>query len=146
MTSGVRARLEEVVKDPETADLLREIVLARAEPDCIGMSSIGGCLSIVGPRDERGMYLRLGPGDDRVLAPVGPGMVIPVDIQSYRVLSMGEEVTLEPAACTIAVDGERQLEVFPDQEVRVRLTNNGPRVVDVQKCLCEAGRNAVLSL
>ncbi len=125
---------------------LREIVLARAEPDCIGMSSIGGCLSIVGPRDERGMYLRLGPGDDRVLAPVGPGMVIPVDIQSYRVLSMGEEVTLEPAACTIAVDGERQLEVFPDQEVRVRLTNNGPRVVDVQKCLCEAGRNAVLSL
>ena len=125
---------------------LREIVLARAEPDCIGMSSIGGCLHALGPRDAQGMYMRLGPGNTSVLAPVGPGLVIPVDIQSHRLLSLGEEVVLEPAACTIAVDGERQIEVFSDQRVSVRLTNHGPRVVDVQQCMREASRCGVLSI
>ena len=125
---------------------LREIVLARAEPDRIGMSSIGGCLHIVGPQDSQGMYLRLGQGNISVLAPVGPGLIIPVDIQSHRLLSLGEEVVLEPAACTIAVDGERQIEVFPEQKVSVRLTNRGPRVVDVGQCIQEASQRGVLRI
>lgn len=123
---------------------IREIVLARAEPDCIGMSSIGGFLHPIGPRDPQGMYVRLGDGDTTVLAPVGPGLINEVDIANYRMLSVGEEVALEPAACTVALDGERQIEVYPDQDVRVRLTNHGPRVVDVRKCLQEAGRLGML--
>ena len=130
---------------------LREIVLARAEPDCIGMSSIGGCLHALGPRDAQGMYVRLGQGNRRreqaalrVLAPVGPGLIIPVDIQGHHLLSLGEEVVLEPTACTIAVDGERQIEVFSEQQVSVRLTSHGPRVVDVQQCMREASRRGVL--
>ena len=132
---------------------LREIVIARAEPNSIGMSSIGGCLHALGPRDAQGMYVRLGQGNRRreqaalrVLAPVGPGLVIPVDIQSHRLLSLGEEVLLEPAACTIAVDGERQIEVLPEQKVSVRLTNHGPRVVDVQQCMREASQRGVLKM
>jgi len=123
---------------------LREIVLARAEPDNLGMSSIGGVLEVIGPLDPRGMYLHLGKGDTRVLAPVAPGCVIPVDIQDRRVLAIGDEVSLERAACTIAVDGERQIEVFEEQEVRVRLTAEGPRVVDVRLCIQEASRCGVL--
>jgi len=123
---------------------LREIVLARAEPNCIGMSSIGGCLHALGPRDAQGMYIRLGQGNTSVLAPVGPGLIIPVGIQSHQLLSLGEEVMLEPAACTIAVDGERQIEVFSEQQVSVRLTNHGPRVVDVQQCIREASQRGVL--
>jgi len=123
---------------------LREIVLARAEPNCIGMSSIGGCLHALGPRDAQGMYIRLGQGNTSVLAPVGPGLIIPVGIQSHQLLSLGEEVMLEPAACTIAVDGERQIEVFSEQKVSVRLTNHGPRVVDVQQCIREASQRGVL--
>lgn len=124
---------------------IREMVLARVEPDCIGMSSIGGLLHPIGPRDPQGMYIRLGGGNARVLAPVGPGLINEVGIDNYHMLSLGEEVVLEPAACTIALDGERQIEVYPDQEVRVRLTNHGPRVVDVQKCLQEAGRLGMLT-
>lgn len=123
---------------------LREIVLARAEPSSIGMSSIGGCLHALGPRDAQGMYVRLGQGNTSVLAPVGPGLIIPVGIQNHRLLSLGEEVVLEPAACTIAVDGERQIEVFSEQQVSVRLTNRGPRVVDVQQCMREASQCGVL--
>lgn len=126
--------------DPER---IREMVLARAEPHQLGMSSIGGILHPIGPRDPEGMYLRLGNGGTRVLAPVSPGLVIPVAVQSHRLLSRGEEVVLEPAACTIAVDGERQLEVYAQQRVTVRLVD-GPRVVEVERCLREAARRGVL--
>jgi predicted polyphosphate/ATP-dependent NAD kinase len=119
---------------------IREIVLARAEPDCIGMSCIGGLLHPLGSRDIRGMYVRLGDGETSVLAPVGPGLISRVGIQEYYLLSLEDEVTLQPAACTIAVDGERQLEVFPRQKISVRLTHRGPRVVDVRRCLHEASR------
>jgi len=123
---------------------IREIVLSRAEPDCIGMSSIGGLLNPIGPRDPQGMYLRLGKGNTSVLAPVGPGLIKKVETREYRLLSPGEEVILEPAACTIAVDGERQIEVYADQKVSVRLTHHGPCVVDVQRCMHEASRCGVL--
>jgi predicted polyphosphate/ATP-dependent NAD kinase len=123
---------------------IREIVLSRAEPDCIGMSSIGGLLNPIGPRDPQGMYLRLGKGNTSVLAPVGPGLIRKVELQGYRLLAPGQEVILEPAACTIAVDGERQIEVYADQKVSVRLTHRGPCVVDVQRCMHEAGRCGIL--
>jgi predicted polyphosphate/ATP-dependent NAD kinase len=122
---------------------IREIVLSRAEPDCIGMSSIGGLLNPIGPRDPQGMYLRLGKGNTSVLAPVGPGLIRKVETREYRLLSPGEEVILEPAACTIAVDGERQIEVYADQKVSVRLTHRGPCVVDVQRCMHAASRCGV---
>jgi predicted polyphosphate/ATP-dependent NAD kinase len=122
---------------------IREIVLARAEPDCIGMSCIGGFLHPLGPQDPKGMYVRLGGGNTSVLAPVGPGLISKVETREYRLLSLEDEVALEPAACTIAVDGERQLEVFPHQKISVRLTKRGPRVVDVHRCLHEASRCGV---
>jgi predicted polyphosphate/ATP-dependent NAD kinase len=124
---------------------IREIVLARAEPDNLGMSSIGGILQVIGPLDPQGMYIRMGKGSTRVLAPVGPGLIIPVDIQCHRLLSLGEEAALERAACTIAVDGERQLEVFPEQQVTVRLTHGGPRVVDVRQCIRDASQRGILT-
>jgi len=123
---------------------IREIVLARAEPYNLGMSSIGGFLHPIGPCDPAGMYLRLGDGGTRVLAPVSPGLVIPVAVRSHRLLAIGDEVVLEPAACTVAVDGERQIEVYPEQRVTVRLAADGPRVVDVQKCLCQAAERGLL--
>ena len=89
------------------------------------------------------MYVRLGDGETSVLAPVGPGLISRVGIQEYRLLSLEDEAALQPAACTIAVDGERQLEVFPHQKINVRLTQNGPRVVDVRRCLHEASRCGV---
>ena len=90
------------------------------------------------------MYLRLGEGKTSVLAPVGPGLIRRVAVEERRLLSLGEEVELIPAAFTIAVDGERQTEISPEQRVSVRLTRNGPCVVDVKDCLLQAGRMGVL--
>jgi len=108
------------------------------------MSSIGGLLNPIGPRDPKGMHVRLGGGNTSVLAPVGPGLIRKVATREFRLLSAGDEVALEPAACTIAVDGERQIEIFAEQNVIVRLTHNGPCVVDVKRCMQEASRSGVL--
>jgi predicted polyphosphate/ATP-dependent NAD kinase len=120
------------------ASRIQEIVLARAEPGCIGLSSLGGCFQTVDARDNQGMYLAIGPGGSPVLAPLGPGLVTHIDVQDHRLLALGEEVTLNSDTGTIALDGERQIEVYGRPEISVRLTNNGPRVVDICQCMREA--------
>ncbi len=117
---------------------IREIVLTSAQPGSIGMSAVGSCLHPFDFRDAIGMHLQLGEGGSRVLAPIAPGLIVPVGVRNYRLLSLGEEVALDSAPCTIALDGERSIEVGRDHGLAVRLTNDGPRVVDIGKCMAEA--------
>jgi len=124
---------------------LQEIVLARAQPGSIGISSIGSCVHPIGPQDDQGLYLRVGDGTMQVLAPVAPGLIAQIGIQESRLLSLGDEVQLTSQSGTLALDGERHIEVFPEQQIRVRLTRHGPRIVDVQACLTEGVRNGVFA-
>ena len=119
---------------------IQEIVLARAEPGTIGLSSIGSCFQRLGARDPLGMYLQLGSGGRQVLAPMAPGIVSRVPIRQHRVLNLDEQVTLADA-CTIALDGERHIEVYGRPEITVRLTANGPRVIDLYECMEEGVRH-----
>ena len=114
---------------------IREIVLARAEPGSIGMSAIGSQVQPIGAHDDLGMYIRLGSPGTRVLAPVAPGLVTQVCIADHRLLSIGDEVTLEALPSTVALDGERTLKGFTGHPMRVRLTNDGPRIVDIDACM-----------
>ncbi len=81
------------------------------------------------------MHLRIGPDGTRVMAPVAPGLVTEVGIRDCEILSIGDEVVLEAVPSTIALDGERSLKGFPDQPMRVRLTRNGPRIVNIEACI-----------
>jgi predicted polyphosphate/ATP-dependent NAD kinase len=122
---------------------LQEIVLARAEPGSIGMSSIGSCFQAVSAHDDHGMYLSLGLGGTQVLAPMGPGLVTRVSIREHHLLPIGNEIILNRNASTIAVDGERQIEIYSKHKIAVRLTRQGPRVVDISRCMAEATRRGV---
>ena len=112
-----------------------EIVLARAEPHSIGLSAIGGCLSPVGVREPFGLHIQLGPGTLRAVAPIAPGLVRSVDIASYRRLSLGESVPVGQRVCTLALDGERHVEVAQGHDISIKLTGLGPRLVDVHRVL-----------
>jgi hypothetical protein len=125
---------------------VQEIVLARAEPGCIGLSSLGSCFQTLDARAQQGMYLALGPGGTQVLAPLGPGLVTWIAVRDHRLVSLGEEVTLNSDAGTIALDGERQIEVYGRPVISVRLTNNGPRVVDICQCIQEGSRRGAFRL
>jgi len=122
---------------------IREVVLARAEPGSIGISSIGTCFQPLDSRDERGLYLALGPGGTRVLVPFAPGLVARVAVREFKLLSKDESVALDGKAATVALDGERQIEIFDEKTIAVKLTNNGPRVVDIPRCMDIAARSGV---
>jgi hypothetical protein len=122
---------------------IQEIVLARAEPGSIGLSAVGSCLQALSAREGHGMYLAIGPGGTQVLAPMGPGLVTRIPIREHRLIPVGSEVKLSSDPCTIALDGERYIEVYGTRAITVRLTNEGPRVVDIAHCLDEATRRGV---
>ena len=106
-----------------------EVFLSRAEPASIGLSSIGARLQPVSLTDEGGLYYslrrlndagpddaqsNLGPESGAVLAPIAPGVIPLVPINSWRRLAVDERVAVARRHCTIALDGERAFSVTPE--------------------------------
>ncbi|MFN8521743.1 MAG: NAD(+)/NADH kinase [Chloroflexota bacterium] len=114
---------------------LVEAVLTRAQADAVGLASVGGCVHAVAACEPGGLYLRFGPGGRRVLATLAPGLVVPISVQCWQKIANEEPVRLEPGDFTVALDGERELEVSRAQHVTVQIRPDGPRVVDVDAAL-----------
>jgi predicted polyphosphate/ATP-dependent NAD kinase len=129
---------------------LYEVFLTRAEPTSIGLSSIGAQLRPVTMTDDVGLYYRPGNGENAgggmsVLAPVAPGIIRRVPIEDWRLLPIGERVRVDHKPCTIALDGEREFSVLPDQKVEVAVNSGGPRVVVLEAALREAAIQQVFA-
>jgi predicted polyphosphate/ATP-dependent NAD kinase len=112
---------------------VRALVLSRAEPWAVGLSSIGGRLRPVAADEPAGLHLELGEGGRAVTAVIAPGLVRRVLVRECRVLVLGESVTLDVAGGMVALDGERELPAHGEASVRV--TSRGPRLVDVRRVL-----------
>ena len=115
---------------------LHELFLTRSEPISIGLSAIGARLRQVSPQDELGLYIRLGKGPTVVSAPVAPGIVQGIEIAEWKTIKTGEagvRVMLRPS--TIALDGERSFSLNSESDIEVRLSLDGPRVVEPDKAL-----------
>jgi len=112
---------------------LRTLVLARAEPAAVGMSAIGGLLHPVPGDADAGLNVEVGDGPE-VLAPIAPGVYLPVPIRSVDQLDLGQAVeVIGPGV--IALDGERERRLGPGQRARLRVRRDGPRVIDVPTVL-----------
>ena len=118
---------------------LHSMFLTRAEPASIGLSSIGARLQQISIDEPLGLYLRFAGEPDetatRVTAPIGPGLVSSVDVMSWRVLQPGDSMPVDLHPGTVALDGEREVELLPGGVVSVRLEAHGPLVVDVEKTM-----------
>ena len=118
---------------------LHAMFLTRAEPASIGLSSIGSRIMPIPIDEEYGLYIRLdgepGPNATTVRAPIAPGMISDVKILDWRKLSPGEKIEIDLQPGTIALDGEREVELLPDQKVYASLSMDGPWVVDVPKAM-----------
>ena len=124
-------------------DTVHELYLARAEPASIGLSAIGAQLMPVGVNDGKGLRIRLGVGGERVVAPVAPGMVIPVNIARWSEMRIGDSAPIELRPCTVALDGERAFSLMLNQRAHVALSDSGPRVVSIDAALRAAALNGV---
>jgi ATP-NAD kinase N-terminal domain len=114
---------------------LQEIFLAWAKPGNIGFSSIGGHLSDPACVNGKGVHILIGPGPQRVKAPIAPGLIRWVPIQSHRLFEPGEEIPISRTPAVIALDGERERLEGKDSRITVRLNPEGPWVVDISQAL-----------
>lgn len=117
---------------------LEQIIVTRGEPDTIGISSIAGNLEPIDIKEERGLYINVGPGKITVSAPIAPGLFRPVPIKDYHVITLLEKVPVIDGPCIIALDGEREVEVGEGDRYYIQLKADGPRVVDTRRALREA--------
>ncbi len=114
-----------------------EVVLSRVGAATIGLSALGGALLNGTPRaaEQPGMYILLGSGGPQVLAALAPGLIEWVAVTDYQRLAINDVVRFQPGAGTVALDGEREIELSSTSVVEVRLCANGPFVVDVPAAL-----------
>lgn len=129
---------------PET---LREVYCAFAEPHAIGLSSIAGLLHPAARTDPHGVAVRLAAPElapRSVLAPIAPGVIVPIGIRDVGPLWPGETRTVAVERGTVAVDGEREIEFGPRTPVTVTLAADGPRVLDVRNVLAAAAERRLL--
>lgn len=126
---------------------LREVVLSRISPAAIGIASLGGALFPRECHSCSGAWILIGDSAStprRVTVPIAPGLLRDVPVQESRLLPHGQSVTLQPGPCTIALDGEREIEVrAPSAQIQVRLDPRGPRVVDVDAALTAGAASGV---
>lgn len=116
-------------------DKIRQIFLNRCSPATIGFSSIGGMLCPIGAADPRSMHLKLGRNGQPVTAPIAPGIVETVLLETVQLMAPGETVDTISNPCILALDGEREIEIKRGQQASIRLSTDGPLVVDVDRTM-----------
>ena len=117
--------------------LVREVVLSRIAPATIGLSALGGALlnATVEVSERAGMHIVLGDGGREVMAALAPGIIKWVGVRETRKLQVDDVVQFRPGTGTVALDGEREIEIPMTSVVEVRLCADGPFVVDVPAAL-----------
>lgn len=125
---------------------VREVVLSRVAPGRIGLSALGSALLNSAPQtsDQPGMHILMGQGERQVLAALAPGLVKWVGISAYQRLAIDDVVRFQgrdqSSPYTVALDGEREIELSTASVVEVKLRADGPFVVDVPAALEAAAR------
>ncbi|MEE8398114.1 MAG: NAD(+)/NADH kinase, partial [Desulfobacterales bacterium] len=119
---------------------LSEVFLTRAEPGNIGFSSLGGYLCHVPADAGKGLYIAVGPGGQTVRAPIAPGRIRPIPVESFRIFEAGEKLPVRQTPAVIALDGEREIVVAKGDRYYVSFSPDGPYVVDLTKTLNRASK------
>jgi predicted polyphosphate/ATP-dependent NAD kinase len=126
-------------------DHITEVFLTRAEPQNIGFSSLGGYLCHLTPDSGKGLHLRIGQGMTKIKAPIAPGLIKWVPIESYSTFESGHEIAIDRTSSVIALDGEREITMTRHDEVFIKLNRHGPRVVKLNETLQKASDTCLLN-
>ncbi|WP_322488236.1 ATP-NAD kinase family protein [Chloroflexus sp.] len=118
---------------------ISDLVLTRAEPGNIGLSSIGANFLAGNYPPGHGLYLHLAASGQPVRAPVAPGLMQTVHVATHRVLAPGDVVRVRcDRPAVLAFDGERELELRAGDWAVLRLNPAGPRVIDPRRAIAVA--------
>ena len=127
---------------------ISEIFVASASPDAVGLSAVAGLLEPVPREAEYGLHVKLEKvehADQVITVPLAPGLVVPVGIGDYHRIESGEAIEVEANSGSLALDGEREIELGPESRVEVRLDLEGPVTIDVAGVMRQAARDGLLN-
>ena len=117
------------------------------EADAIGLSSIAGLLRPVSRSAPHGLRLDFAPpasASRTVLAPIAPGLIVPVGVENVRMIGFSERQPIQISQGVIALDGEREVEFGPNDHVTVRLERDGPFTIDIERVMARAAQDGLL--
>jgi hypothetical protein len=115
---------------------LREVVLSRVTASEIGICGLGGLLFPDECGKAHGVHVVIGPGERTVVTPIAPGLIRRIPVASASLLKRGETVELSAGPGTVALDGEREFELFGrESSLSVVVNERGPRVVDIDAAI-----------
>lgn len=119
---------------------IAELYVSFAEPDAIGLSAIAAAVAPVTRSAAQGLRLQCGSGGRPLLAPIAPGVLATVPVRQAAVMQPGVDYPVAPLRGSIALDGEREIEVDAGEQALVRLELDGPLTLDVPATLAAAAR------
>ncbi|MFN8513567.1 MAG: NAD(+)/NADH kinase [Chloroflexia bacterium] len=106
---------------------LSEIVLSRVSPAEIGICGLGGLLFPDAAGSERGVHVAVGGDERHILAPLAPGLIHSVPIAAASLLEPGARIPLRDEPCIVALDGEREIELYrPGHGLEIAFNPHGP--------------------
>ena len=121
---------------------IKHIIVSQCHPASIGFSSIVGATCLIDSSDDFGGRLTLGRGPNHFYAPISAGTIIEIQAENLDILPLNQSLCWQADfSGTIAVDGERELRFFQDDQLTFRITRNGPWRVDVKKTLENAQKS-----
>ncbi|MDX9865017.1 MAG: NAD(+)/NADH kinase [Anaerolineaceae bacterium] len=119
-------------------DLIRQVFVTRADPAHIGISSIIGMAQMIDPRQPQGACVRTG-GQHSVLTTILPGKLVRVPIGEIQPMQPGTPMPVIPnRPVVLALDGEREIVLYPGDEAQITLQTTGPWLVDIHAVLKHA--------
>jgi predicted polyphosphate/ATP-dependent NAD kinase len=127
---------------------ISEVFVTSGAPDAVGLSAVAGLLDPISRSAGYGLYVRLTSPEeaDTVLTvPLAPGLVVPVGVAETKRLEPGEIVCMAPTSGSLALDGEREIELSADDRVEVRLDADGPLTIGVEEVMQEAAQSGLLN-
>jgi predicted polyphosphate/ATP-dependent NAD kinase len=117
-----------------------------AEPDTVGLASIGARLFPSHRRANGGVYVLTTKSNAAqiVRAPIAPGAFSDIKVAEARRVAEGETVQVK-GPCVLSFDGERDVVLRSNDRASLCIRRNGPRVIDPTRTLNLAAQQHLFS-
>jgi hypothetical protein len=125
---------------------MKTMVLARAEPDAVGMSPLGGLLCPASATDDFGVVVNFcghDEGGQLLRAPVSPGLFRSAHIRSADTVPFGQTINITGPGI-LAFDGDREIKLADHQQAQLCINRDGPWVVDPRLTMQLAAKNKLM--
>lgn len=126
--------------------MVSEAVVSIAKPTSIGIANIAAMIKPINPGDREALYFRISKESKGITrkAIIAPGVVKPVRISDVKIYETGDIVMLGKGYM-ISLDGERELEIDPSDDIAISINPEGPYIVDIEG-LMHAVARGILAL